>query len=357
MKRILAIAFILALAGGYWFMQNRDRFFPKPVATEVAPQRWQVGTGQPAPLVAVQEPVNATVTTPEDNATAEGNATAPAFPADEIVRHDFIEDLSRYLVARYLPGGTKKNPGAEGRFDLNVKSVNIRYGVDFNGLNVDPADTLGARKVIFTHVMKEPVLDFLHAAYTPLFLDSLERALQETTFTLPSGQMAVVSEAQRKEMLTLLAARLKTIGKTMSTLARTDSIRLLVTKYLEDMESVSQAHLAFWNMQGEEATISARNEASARIKTTIQTREISRQRLLQAIVSASNPQGMDASELIYMAQWVYRRSLDDPASMVGVAKAGDLLVRTAEAVQERAQEPQPEVEPVPTGNETLGQGE
>ena len=26
-------------------MQNRDRFFPKPVATEVAPQRWQVGTG------------------------------------------------------------------------------------------------------------------------------------------------------------------------------------------------------------------------------------------------------------------------------------------------------------------------
>lgn len=357
MKRILAIAFILALAGGYWFMQNRDRFFPKPVATEVAPQRWQVGTGQPAPVLPVQKPVNATVVAPEDNATAQVNATAPSFPADEIVRHDFVEDMSRYLVDCYLPGGTKKNPGSEARFVLNVKSVNIRYGVDFNGLNVDPADTLGARKVIFSHVLKEPVLDFLHAAYTPLFLDSLERALQSTTYSLPSGQMAVVSEAQRKEMLTLLAARLKTIGKTVGTLARTDSIRLLVTKYLEDMESVSQAHLAFWNMQGQEASISAKNEASARIKTTIQTREISRQRLLQAIVSASNPQGMDASELIYLVQWVHRRSLEDPNGMGSVAKAGDLLVRTAEAVQERALEPQPEVEQVVTGNETQGQAQ
>jgi hypothetical protein len=357
MKRILAIAFILALAGGYWFMQNRDRFFPKPVATEVAPQRWQVGTGQPAPVLPVQETVNATVVAPEDNATAQVNATVPSFPADEIVRHEFIEDLSRYLVDCYLPGGTKKNPGSESKFVLNVKSVNIRYGVDFNGLNVDPADTLGARKVIFSHVLKEPVLDFLHAAYTPLFLDSLERALQSTTYTLPSGQMAVVSEAQRKEMLTLLATRLKTIGKTVGTLARTDSIRLLVTKYLEDMESVSQAHLAFWNMQGQEASISAKNEASARIKTTIQTREISRQRLLQAIVSASNPQGMDASELIYLAQWVHRRSLEDPNGMGSVAKAGELLVRTAEAVQERALEPQPEVEQVVTGNETQSPGQ
>lgn len=362
MKRILAIAFILALAGGYWFMQNRDRFFPKPVATEVAPQRWQVGTGQPAPTIPDQGPLNATMSetgsnATAGNATAEGNGTRTAFPADEIVRHDFVEDLSGYLVDRYLPGGTKKNPGPEGRLDLNVKSVNIRYGVDFNGLNVDPADTLGARKVVFTHVLKEPVLDFLHAAYTPLFLDSLERALQSTTYLLPSGQMAVVSEAQRKEMLTLLAARLKTIGKTVASLARTDSIRLLVTKYLEDMESVSQAHLAFWNLHGQEASISAKNEASARIKTTIQTREISRQRLLQAIVSASNPQGMDASELIYLAQWVYRRSLEDPSGLGSLAKAGELLVRTAEAVHERSLEPQPEVEQVITDNGTQSEGQ
>jgi len=348
MKRILALAFILALAGGYWFMQNRDRFFPKPEATEVAPQRWQVATNQQAPATE-QGPLNATMAMSGSNATGtnatqEGNATLPDYPADEVVRHDFVTDLSSYLVARYLPGGTKKNPGDQGRLDLNVKSVNIRYGVDFNGLGVDPADTLGARKIIFAHVLKGPMLDYLHAAYTPLFLDSLERALQATTHTLPSGQMAAISEAQRKEMLTLLAARLKTIGTTVATLAKTDSIRLLVVKYLEDMESVSQAHLAFWNMQGEEASVAGKNEASARIKTTIQTREISRQRLLQAIVSASNPQGMDASELIYLAQWVYRRGLEEPAGLGNVAKAGELLARTAEAVEERSRQPQPEVE-------------
>lgn len=354
MKRILAIVVILALAGGYWFMQNRDRFFPKPVATEIAPQRWQVGAARQDQGVPVQIPVNGTNPVTEANATVNAtvNATQPQYPADDVVRHDFVEDLSTYLVARYLPGGTKKNSGAQGRLDLNVKSVNIRYGVDFTGLGVDPADTMGARKTIFDHVLQEPILDFLHAAYTPLFLDSLERALQATTHTLPSGQMAVISEAQRKEMLTLLGTRMKTVGKTIATIARTDSIRLLVKKYLDDVESVSQAHLAFWNMQGEEASVSAKNEASARIKTTIQTREISRQRLLQAIVSAANPQGMDASELIYLAQWAYRRSLDEPGKLPVVAKAGDLLVKTAEAVLDRSLEPQPEVEQMPASNGT-----
>ena len=361
MKRTLVIVFILALAGGYWFMQNRDRFFPKPVATEVAPQRWQVSTAKQGQSEPGQLTANATQASAveESNATAAamGNATEIQHPADEIVRHDFVEDLSAYLVARYLPGGTKKNTGSQGRLDLNVKSVNIRYGVDFTGLGVDPADTLGARKTIFDHVLQEPVLDFLHAAYTPLFLDSLERALQSTTHTLTTGQMAAISEAQRKEMLTLLGARMKTVGKTIATIARTDSIRLLVKKYLDDMESVSQAHLAFWNMQGEEGSVSARSEASARIKTTIQTREISRQRLLQAIVSASKPQGMDASELIYLAQWVYRRSLEEPEKLAVVAKAGDLLVRTAEAVQDRSLEPQPEVEQVLTDNGTSAEGQ
>jgi hypothetical protein len=363
MKRTLIIVFILALAGGYWFMQNRDRFFPKPVATEVAPQRWQVSTARQNQTGPDQLPANGTQIglAEEGNATANatevGNATSPVYPADDIVSHDFVEDLSGYLVARYLPGGTKKNPGNQGRLDLNVKSVNIRYGVDFTGLGVDPADTMGARKTIFDHVLQEPVLDFLHAAYTPLFLDSLERALQSTTHTLASGQMTAISEAQRKEMLTLLGARMKTVGKTIATIARTDSIRLLVKKYLDDVESVSQAHLAFWNMQGEEGSVAARSEASARIKTTIQTREISRQRLLQAIVSASNPQGMDASELIYLAQWVYRRSLEEPGKLAVVAKAGDLLVRTAEAVLDRSLEPQPEVEQVITGNGTEAQGQ
>ena len=355
MKRILAIAFILALAGGYWFMQNRDSFSPEPVATEVAPQRWQVSTAQQSPSDPLT-PLNATaaVNGTDDNATETGNATRPVYPADEIVRHDFVEDASAYLVSRYLPAKTKDNPGAQGRFDLNVKSLNIRYGVDFNGLGVDPADTLAARKIVFTHVLQGPMLDFLHAAYTPLFLDSLEQALQSVTYTLPSGQMAVISEEQRREMLTLLAARLKAIGKTVAAVAKSDSIRPLVTKYLDDMESVSQAHLAFWNIP-EDASISVRNEASARIKTTIQTREISRQRLLQAIVSTASPQDMDATELIYLAQWVYRRGQEDPG-LANVARAGELLVRTADAVAQRSSEPQPEVEQV-VGDDTQNIGQ
>jgi hypothetical protein len=352
MKRTLVILVVLALAGGgYWFMQNRERFFPKPEAVQVAPQRWQVSTAQPT------DTRNATNATVQANATEGGNATQAPVPADEIVRHDFVQDLSSYLVARYLPGGTKRNPAPLGRFDLNVKSVNIRYGVDFPGLNVDPADTLGARKTVFAHVLQAPVLEFLHAAYTPLFLDSLEQTLQSATYTLATGQTAAITDRQRTEMLNLLADRLKGIGQTVATLARNESLRGLVAKYLQDMDNVSQAHLAFWNLQTENASVAAMGEASARIKTTIQTREISRQRLLQAIVSSASPQGMDASELVYLAQWVYRRSQDSPQAMAAVAKAGELLARTGDAVGERSRQPKPGLEPETPDNATGGRGE
>ena len=361
MKRILALLVILALAGGYWFMQNRERFFPKPIATEVAPQRWQVSTATPSQNM-TRGQVNATnASLDADQNATETNATKAAYPSDEIVRHDFVQDMSSYLIERYLPGGTKKNPAPEGRFDLNVKSLNIRYGVDFPGLNVDQTDTLGARKIVFSHVLQGSVLDFMHAAYTPLFLDSLEQGLKSTTHTLPSGEEAAITDEQRTEMLGLLAAKLRMIGQIVATLAKTESIRPLVAKYLEDIESVSQAHLAFWNLQGENASVTASNDASARIKTTIQTREISRQRLLQAIVSSANPQGMDASELIYLAQWVYRRGMEDPKRIGSIAKAGELLIRTSAAVEERSHQPRPELnpelDPELSENSTLKAGE
>jgi hypothetical protein len=84
MKRILAIAFILALAGGYyWFMYHRDTSSPEPVATEVAPQRWQVSTSQqPAadPLqtrLTPRQQSMARTTTPPIRAMPQGRSFQP----------------------------------------------------------------------------------------------------------------------------------------------------------------------------------------------------------------------------------------------------------------------------------------
>ena len=38
MKRVLILLLIAVAAGAFWFWRNQDRFFPKPVAQEVAPQ-------------------------------------------------------------------------------------------------------------------------------------------------------------------------------------------------------------------------------------------------------------------------------------------------------------------------------
>lgn len=352
MKRILVILLLLGLAGaGYWFYQQRKHPAPPPEATEVAPHRWQVSPSGVNTTTAV-DVTNATNDTLEENAT-EANATAAenaTIPSDAVVTHGFVQDLGNYLVARYLPARVKRNPAAKPRFDLNVKSMNIRYGADFPGLNVDPEDILGSRKVIFQHVTDERVLDFLHTAYTPLFLDNLEQALAGVTYVLPSGQATGITEAQRAEMLKLLASRLRGIGQIVAVLARTESIQPLVAKYLADADKVGDAHLNFWNLQANNASSTHINDASAQIKTAIQMREMSRQRLLQNIVSTANPRGMDASELIYLAQWVHRRKLEN-LPMSTVAKAGDLLVKTAAAVEERASQPRPEAPQPAEGNE------
>lgn len=342
MKRFLII-FLLVLAGAgyYWFFQKPSEQ-PKPEAREVAPHRWQISTTK-APDSPTNETLAETNATTEENGTEENATNATAVPEDTVVGHGFVRDMSRYLVARYLPAGVRRNPSAQPRFDLNVKSLNIRYGADFPGLNVNPEDIPAARKLIFTHALNDQTLEFLRTAYTPLFLDSLERSLAGVTYVLPSGQAAGITEAQRAEMLGMLAARLRGIGRTVAVLARTDSIPPLVDQYLADANKVDEAHLAFWNRQAENATPAQINDASTQIKTAIQAREMSRQRLLQTIVSTANPQNMDASELIYLAQWVHRRRLEN-LPMNTVAKAGELLTGTAAALEERASQPKPELE-------------
>lgn len=345
MKRAVLLLFVAAAAAAaFWFWRNQQQSSPQPVAREVAPQRWQVSGANPsnATTVTAENTFNATNETLAENATAE-NATL-AGPEDSIVGHGFVQDLSRYLVSVYHPAQTKRNPSDQSRFDLNLKSLNIRYGVDFPGLNVNPMDTLASRKTVFTHVFTPKVLEFLHTVYTPVFLDNLELALLGSPRVLTSGQKADISEVQRREMLTLLAAKARAVGKTVAAQARTASIRELTGKYLEDMEKVNEAHITFWNLQADNASTAAVDEASIKIKAAIQTREMSRQRLLQSIVSTANPQGLDASDLIYLAQWVYRRGLENPALLAQVAAAGDLGVKTAAALEERARQPRPVLE-------------
>lgn len=354
MKRVLILLLIAVAAGAFWFWRNQDRFFPKPVAQEVAPQRWQV-SGAATSSASNATPLDAFNATNATNATLAENATSNATEAeDSIVGHGFVQDLSRYMVSVYHPAQTKRNPSDQARFDLNLKSLNIRYGVDFPGLNVNPVDTLKSRKTVFSHVFTPKVLEFLHAIYTPLFLNDLENALLGSPRVQTSGQRADISETQRREMLTLLAAKLRAVGKTVSTLARNASARELVGKYLADAEKVNEAHITFWNLQSENASSTAVDEASIQIKTAIQTREMSRQRLLQTIVSTANPQGLDASELIYLAQWVHRRGLESPDVLAQVGVAGDLGVKTAAALDERARQPRPALE---AANATLEESE
>jgi hypothetical protein len=82
------------------------------------------------------------------------------------------------------------------------------------------------------------------------------------------------------------------------------------------------------------------NDASAQIKSSIQTREMSRQRLLQTIATSVNPQGMDASELVYLAQWIHRRGEENPDRLALVAKAGNLLTQTATTLEKHASQVQ-----------------
>ncbi|GAB1409969.1 hypothetical protein MASR1M90_11230 [Desulfovibrionales bacterium] len=333
MKRLLIPLLLLVVAGGYWVWTQRTHPpLEQEEARQVAPQRWQVSgaANDSEPDVILAE----NASQDDVNATNSTNATLP--PADSIVGHEFVHDLAQTVASRYIPGQTERNPTSKGRLDLQIKSLNMRYGVDFPGLNVDPADTLEARKTIFAHVLTPAVLEFLHTAYTPLFLDNLEDALHALTVNLVSGQTTSLTTEQRQEMMLLLAAKLRAVGQAAQALATSSTVRGLVSSYIEDMEKVNQAHLNFWNTQEEGGSPAVTSMASAKIKEAIQARELSRQRLLQAIITTANPQGLDASELLYLAQWIYRRSNENPTRLEQVATAASLLVKTATALEERA---------------------
>lgn len=330
-KRFALPLLLLAAVGGYWLWTHFQTPPEPEEAKQVAPQRWQVAGAENTSEPVFVEDNAANASLEDSNAT---NATLP--PSDSIIGHDFVRDIAQVVASRYIPGQTERNPAPAGRLDLHLKSLNIRYGVDFPGLNVDPADTLGARKIIFEHVLTPPVLEFLHTAYLPFFVDNLENALGEQTVRLASGQQTSLTTEQRQEMMRLLAAKLRTVGHAASALASSQSVRELVTTYIEDIEKVNQAHLDFWSIQEEGGSPAAANQASARIKASIQGRELSRQRVLQAIMTTANPQGMDASELLYLAQWIYRRGNENPARLEQVNTAAMLLIKTASALEERA---------------------
>lgn len=351
MKRLLIVLALIAAAAATWWIvdTNKKPDVPPSLPREVAPQRWQItgASGEKTAIVLPTELANATNASTQDNATesnaTEDNATALT-PEDSIVTHTFVQDLSHYLVSIYHPAQTKRNPGAQPRFDLSLKSLNLRYGVDFPGLNVDPGDPLQSRQVFFAHVLKPTVLDFLYATYFPIFLDDLERALQTSPRVLTSGEKANISDEQRREMFNLLAAKIRTISATVAALARADDVQTLVGKYLADVEKVNAAHLAFWNLDADSSSPAARAETSAAIKNAIQTRELSRQRVVQAVIATANPQGLEAADLIFLAQWVYRRAQNNPALLPYVAQAGDLGVKMANTLEERARQPQPSLE-------------
>lgn len=341
MKRFFALLLILGLAGaGYWLYETKYKFLLQPAPVEVAPQRWQIGksgnsSANSMPVAAMNDTnVNAT------NATEGTNATiVQAMPSDSVITHDFVRDVAEYFVARYHPAQTSKNPSAMARLDFNIKSMNIRYAMELPGILLDKGDTLKARKILFGHVLTPQVLEFLQTYYVPLFLDNLDRILSEETFTVADSKIMPMGETQRHEMLTLLATRFRSLGQTIAALARSTDIAPLIAKYLDDVEKVNDAHMAFWTLQNSNATELEIDDAGAKIKTTIQSREMSRQRLLQTLVTKIGPQGLDASELIYLAQWVQRRSMQNPASLPLLGKAGDLLVKTAGALEERARIP------------------
>lgn len=351
MARIFTLVLVLGLiVGGYLVYKNQKHFVPQPQkAIEVAPQRWQIATGTQSDNSSqtLVNASNATSLQSEGNASdvnaSLANATLAGLPEDRLLTFEFVQDMASFLVSNYFPAHTVRNPGEQGRFNLNVKSANIRYGVDFPGMAVDLTDILGSRKQIFDHVLSGPVLEFLQQAYIPLFLDSLNQALDRATWEQESGKEMHLDPAQRKEMFSLLATKIRVVGQTIITLATSEAIDSLVDKYLDDMDKVNQAHMHFWELQGStNPSPSSLNDASAQIKSSIQTREISRQRLLQTITTAVNPQGMDASELIYLAQWVHRRGQEDSDRLGQVVKAGEALLKTATSVDKYASQAQPD---------------
>lgn len=339
LKAAIIAACAVALATGAYFILSGPKADGPVVRQEIAPPEenatapaW-VSTGQkPEPDYSSGslQAHNATPA-PEPEPTMEGTISPGPIEVreDPTVTLTFVESLTDALLDGFRPVGSRGTPVST----TSIKSLNMYFGREMRGLPAAGDDVRAARKAVLDSVFTPERITALHALYAPVLVaDLADSALTEArSYTVGDAvEERTLTPAETATMLRLVARDAERAGASLRAVGNDPAVIELAGKYLGAARAVERA-----NARLQAAVDGGDDTATAgqRLKQAILQREQIRASVIASMREAC-PDCPD-SELFYLAQWAYRRTLDQPQkrlpAFVAAADALDDLARRLRA--------------------------
>ncbi|MFH1913918.1 MAG: hypothetical protein ABIK45_06565 [Pseudomonadota bacterium] len=333
-KAVILAACALALAAVAFLLLSRGSDGPQvrqtisPPAEENASAPAWVNTGQtPLPDYSPRaaETHNATVT-----GEPEAQPTTPPLASLEVredptVTLSFVHALTDSLLAGFHPLGRQGTPANT----VSVKTLNIFFGREMRGLPTVGDDIDKSRKAVLDYVFSPGMIRTLHDLYAPaLVADLTDTALhEERSYTVgETTEMRTLSPQETATMLRLVAQDTERTATALRGVGNDPIIVEMAGKYLGAARAVERANTRL------QATVDGSEdpaEAGQRLKQAI----LQREQVKASIVTRMREfcPGCPEQELFYLAQWAYRRVLDEPEkrlpTFVAAAEALDDLAK------------------------------
>lgn len=337
-NKLLVVLVLAALAVaiflGVKYFQRRQALEETAVAPPAAATQPGNAAGQGAdlPLFAPRAGQDA-APAPEASQTADENEGAPsvtmraAAPAtDRVLTTDFVHDLAAFLASAYQPAHSEDNAGNRGLTTMTFKRLNMRYGVDLTGLDVDRRNAAKGRREALEHLMSPIVLRLAFDIFSQPFADELaaEGARQTRSFKSGDGYAEhALSAGQVREMLRLYASLSADVGNTFQAFASRPDLVQAASRYFQAAGAVNAAYGKYADREAAGAPQAELDAISVEVRDAIQARERMRAALLKD--AAPRPGSLLAeADVLDIAAWTYRRLSRDPEAINAVGAMASL---------------------------------
>ncbi|MBU1002288.1 MAG: hypothetical protein KKE73_07165 [Proteobacteria bacterium] len=254
-------------------------------------------------------------------------SAAPAEPrTDRVLTNAFVRDLASTLATHYQPAGTRANLGNRGVVSLTFKKLNMRYGTELTGMNVDDQDATAGRKQALSHLFSPIVLRLVFDIFSQPLIDELmvQGSAQQREFKNGNSYVGrPLSDAQIREMLKLYASLVSDTGKAFEAFASRPDLTTALNRYFEASARVNAAYGKYSDRAAVDAPQQELDEISLEIKNAIQAREQARSGLLTGIRLGPGST-LAESDVIDIASWIHRRLATDADAMNAVGAIASL---------------------------------
>nr|WP_321257414.1 hypothetical protein [uncultured Pseudodesulfovibrio sp.] len=225
---------------------------------------------------------------------------------DKIVTFTFVESLADYFLHRFLPSGPNGKPASL----ASAMTLNKYYGRELNGFAVSGNNIRASRQAVLDYAFTPTMLKTLYGLYADAFVVHLAdtAATDERQYIEGKTQtMRTLTNAEIAVMLRLNSRRIERTATVFRAIAQKPHLTEMAGRYLRAVKAVERA-----NGQMQVALADEKNtkKAGADLKRAILQRQQVKAELLTQLKQICH--SCTEAELFYLAQWSYRRTLNEP---------------------------------------------